>query len=366
MIGGPAEAVYGPMLIGLVFNILLYGTMLAQVYIYFTTYKKDRTWMKTLVILLLIIDTFNSVMDTIFVYDGLVTHFGDIQYIGLANWYLAADPVTTGVVGVIVQLFYAWRIYVLIQSWILVLLVVSVSLAGGIGATYITFKVTVTPDYTQWGAWHGIDVIWLGCAGAADILITMSLVWYLRGHKTGFKNSDMVVDRIIRITMQTGLLTSMVAITNLAVFIGDPTGTHLIVNTPLCKLYTNSLMSSLNARGGWKFDQSKDTPSNTHSTGVTSYHTNSTSGVRSVGETSKTSAGFVSRMMPKSLSKGPASTQSEVFVHVESHEMQDTILPIATKRPSMNRRDHETDGDASSIEDGLDLRYPARRKGDEV
>jgi hypothetical protein len=28
------------MLIGLVFNILLYGTMLAQVYIYFTTYKK--------------------------------------------------------------------------------------------------------------------------------------------------------------------------------------------------------------------------------------------------------------------------------------------------------------------------------------
>jgi hypothetical protein len=89
MKGGPAEAVYdslcclfpfalltinvivnrsyGPMLIGLLFNILLYGTMLVQVYIYFTTYKKcvirgmplassgaendnrDRTWLKALV-----------------------------------------------------------------------------------------------------------------------------------------------------------------------------------------------------------------------------------------------------------------------------------------------------------------------------
>lgn len=28
---------------------------------------------------------------------------------------------------------------------------------------------------------------------------------------------------------------------------------HLIFNVPLSKLYTNSLMSSLNSRGGWKF-----------------------------------------------------------------------------------------------------------------
>jgi hypothetical protein len=34
---------------------------------------------------------------------------------------------------------------------------------------------------------------------------------------------------------------------------------HLIFNFPLCKLYTNSLMSSLNARSGWRFfSQSRD------------------------------------------------------------------------------------------------------------
>ena len=33
----------------------------------------------------------------------------------------------------------------------------------------------------------------------------------------------------------------------------QPTGIHLIFNLPLSKLYTNSLMSSLNSRAGWKY-----------------------------------------------------------------------------------------------------------------
>ena len=56
----------GPMLIGFVFNVLLYGLMIAQVYIYYTTYKefvsffqmlgsfltaffRDKHWMKAFV-----------------------------------------------------------------------------------------------------------------------------------------------------------------------------------------------------------------------------------------------------------------------------------------------------------------------------
>ena len=29
---------------------------------------------------------------------------------------------------------------------------------------------------------------------------------------------------------------------------------HLMLNTPLCKIYANSILSSLNARGGWRFN----------------------------------------------------------------------------------------------------------------
>lgn len=36
----------------------------------------------------------------------------------------------------------------------------------------------------------------------------------------------------------------------------QPSGLHLIFNLPLSKLYTNSLMSSLNSRQGWQYDSS--------------------------------------------------------------------------------------------------------------
>ena len=36
----------------------------------------------------------------------------------------------------------------------------------------------------------------------------------------------------------------------------QPTGLHLAFNLPLSKLYTNSLMSSLNSRTGWQYDSS--------------------------------------------------------------------------------------------------------------
>ncbi|KAK0469178.1 uncharacterized protein EV420DRAFT_1492886 [Desarmillaria tabescens] len=38
---GPAEVAHGPMFIGFMFNVLLYGIMITQVYLYFTAYKQQ-------------------------------------------------------------------------------------------------------------------------------------------------------------------------------------------------------------------------------------------------------------------------------------------------------------------------------------
>ncbi|KAK7039516.1 hypothetical protein R3P38DRAFT_481029 [Favolaschia claudopus] len=80
------------------------------------------------------------------------------------------------------------------------------------------------------------------------MLITAILVKHLLGQKTGL-DSDILIDRIIRVTMQTGLATVLCATISLILFLTDPIGLHLAFNFPLCKIYTNSLLSSLNARG---------------------------------------------------------------------------------------------------------------------
>ncbi|KAF9442480.1 hypothetical protein P691DRAFT_714374 [Macrolepiota fuliginosa MF-IS2] len=250
----PAEAALGPALIGTLFNVFLFGTLVVQAYIYFTTYKKDPTWIKALIVALLSTDTFNTICDTIGIYEYLIKHFGDSVYMGIDNWALTTDPPLTGIIAMTVQLFFAWRIYVLTRSWIMTFIVIALSITGAVASFIFTHRAVVTPEFGRFQEFNTVVAVWLGSSAAADIVITCILVWYLQSHRTGFKGSDPMIDRIIRVTMQTGLLTSMTAIINIVLFMIYPTGTHMMINIPLCKLYSNSLLSSLNARGGWKYD----------------------------------------------------------------------------------------------------------------
>jgi len=110
------------------------------------------------------------------------------------------------------------------------------------------------PEFAKFQQFKVAVILWLASASLGDILITVTLVMYLRTQKTGFATTDTQVDRIIRLTVQTGFLTAVVAFVDLMLYLLDPSGTHLIFNFPLSKLYTNSLMSSLNARRGWRYD----------------------------------------------------------------------------------------------------------------
>ncbi|KAL0958547.1 hypothetical protein HGRIS_000687 [Hohenbuehelia grisea] len=64
----------------------------------------------------------------------------------------------------------------------------------------------------------------------------------------------MIIDRVIAVVLPTGLLQATVAILNLILFFGLPpprsdSGTQFVFNFVLSKLFTNSLLSSLNFRG---------------------------------------------------------------------------------------------------------------------
>jgi len=342
---GPAEIAHGPMFIGFTFNILLYGIMFTQVYLYFTTFKKDKAWMKIFVIVLLLADTANSIFDFIYLYESLIVHFADITYLEQADWVFATDPAITGITASLVQFFFAWRVMVLTHSWTLTGLVIVGSLAGGAGAIATAFEVGMTPQFVHFQNFKGVVILWLAAESVTDIVITGTLVWYLRRHKTGFQHSDSTIDRIIRLTVQTGLVTSLVATLDLIFFLTDPTGTHLIFNFPLCKLYTNSLMSSLNSRRGWQFGSTKTTStvdSEGNPRGVytadltqslpmtpitdTSMHKEG-SGLSGLGFLSR--AGAASRLEKKSY--------PEVFVHMERHQSVDETAISNARRASTRR-----------------------------
>lgn len=85
-------------------------------------------------------------------------------------------------------------------------------------------EISVTPAFVDFRKFEAVVIIWLVLACLADLLITAIMVWYLRKHKTGFQGSDLLVDRIIRLTIQTGLVTSVCAFVDLVLFLVDPSG----------------------------------------------------------------------------------------------------------------------------------------------
>lgn len=134
------------------------------------------------------------------------------------------DPALTGIICGAVQLFFAWRVKVLTSNWYLGALVAILALAG-IGGSIATASASLaTGTFTKFQEFQSIVIVWLVSACVGDFTITAILVWYLRKHKTGFQGSDELVDRIIRATVQTGLITSIMAIIDLIVYLVDPSG----------------------------------------------------------------------------------------------------------------------------------------------
>ncbi|KAK0194374.1 hypothetical protein F5146DRAFT_998774 [Armillaria mellea] len=195
---GPAEAVmevsvgrlyarHGPIFIGLMFNLLLYGIMVTQVYLYFAAYKQDKLVVKLFV------------FDFVYLYDCFVLHF-------------CITIATDNMLPILNRSIFRSR-----------------PDAGGIATAA---ECGITPQFVQFQKFQ--DVV--------------TICYDRRGQKTGFKRSDDLVNKIIRITVQTGLITSVCALVDLITFLSLPSGIHLIFNLPLSKLYINSLMSSLNSR----------------------------------------------------------------------------------------------------------------------
>ncbi|PBK99250.1 hypothetical protein ARMGADRAFT_1074133 [Armillaria gallica] len=323
-----ASASQGPMLVGHMLNILLMGVVLVQVYIYMITYeKRDKLWLKAFVLFLLIINLLNTVTQFIYMYNALIIHFMDPEYLAKVTAVFAISGALTGVISGSVQLFFAWRVKILTSNiWLVA--IVPVLGAGSIGSTVEAIKIGTFLRFQDIKAWV---ILWLVATCVADILITVILVWHLYGNLVlmyhtrspyvqGFRGSDELVDRIIRSTVQTGLITTLCALIDLLTYLLDPTGLHLVFNFPLPKLYTNTLLSSLNSRGGWSYDSSAE--SHSHTTG-----------------------GIVSGAAPKSKqgARFGTNTHPEVFVTVEQHKMGDVSL----RKPDLDSPDRDIKVDPS-------------------
>ncbi|KAJ3889954.1 hypothetical protein GG344DRAFT_66681 [Lentinula edodes] len=241
----PLSMIFGPLLVGVFLNCILYGVLVVQIFIYFQTYKKDNQRIRALVWYLFIMETLNTGFDIGLMLEPLVFRYGTERAVTRVPIMLSADPIVTVMISTPVQIFMAWRIKVISQSTVLFYGITFFSVCSFIGGLANTIAVTIINEFANLHQFDGSVITWLASSAVTDILITVTLVWILWKKRTNIRATDDAVSRIIRLTVQTGAITAFSAILDVILFLAIPNTTvNFVWDFALSKLYTNALIST--------------------------------------------------------------------------------------------------------------------------
>ncbi|KIK58353.1 hypothetical protein GYMLUDRAFT_45270, partial [Collybiopsis luxurians FD-317 M1] len=245
------QLVLGPYYFGVALNSFLYGVLFLQMIIYYQGYKRDSLWLRFFVLYLFIVETVNTGICVAMVYEPLIGQFGTDAPMSLFPSLLASQPFLETAISIPVQFFYAWRIYIIMRHYWVPALICLSSLASFAGAFWTSLCVHQAHSYQNKQIVNHPALIWSICAAGSDVIISATLITLLIRRKTGIKSTDDTIDRIIRTTVQTGAITGCFAVLDIVLFLVLPNSTmSFTFDFALPKLYSNSLISTLNARVG--------------------------------------------------------------------------------------------------------------------
>ncbi|KAH9060688.1 hypothetical protein EDB87DRAFT_1683380 [Lactarius vividus] len=262
-----------PLLLGTVWNWTLYGVLITQfcksfikpllvlpgsssrgedVYTY--NFPNDDKRLKFLGKWTLSVQSGLSLAD---LYYWFASGFGDITHLASPHLSVWDGPLLGGVVSLAVQFFFVYRIWVLSsrESWWLCLLISLCSIVAASSEISGGIYSHVSKGFTHGRVLKIFSLashyIWLIGSVLADGLIAISMVYHLEKRRTdggGFFSSH-AMSRIVRLTVETNLLTTAVAIIALVLIVVKPDKDWYTCPTAVMgKLYSNALLASLNNR----------------------------------------------------------------------------------------------------------------------
>jgi len=241
------------MLLGLFFNTYLYGLVTVQFLTYARTKFNDPTWIKFVVAVLFFVDTVHSAVAVYAGWEMCVTNYDNPASLAFVSWTIPFTACATSVAAIFTQYFLGNRVFVLTKSKLLVGLIAVLSLLGFIFGLYAGIRSGIVRIIADFAVLKPFVICWLGFQTSADLLITASLTFVLSRSRTGFRKTDTIINRLIRGAIQTGMFASIFALADLFSFVlhGD-TNLYAMFAFPIGRIYTNTLLDTLNARADLK------------------------------------------------------------------------------------------------------------------
>ncbi|KAG5729767.1 hypothetical protein E4T56_gene908 [Termitomyces sp. T112] len=261
----------GPPLIAFMLVWFLYGVTVMQVYIYYQWFPKDKIKIKALVYGMFFLDTLQSILVAADAFHWFALGFGNLNLLVKPVTAPFDAPILEVIMALVEQTFFCWRLRVLHKSWWLpssILLIAISGVVGGIASGIGGFKLgNLALLYTlKWqlslslAAMAVTDTL---IAVAMTILVKIprpSSIKYaflpftykqlLRLRTGEMEQTDNVLTRIVRLTVETNTVTASVGIISVVCLFATPHGSTIVLapTYALGKLYVNTLLAILNNR----------------------------------------------------------------------------------------------------------------------
>ncbi|KAL4256864.1 hypothetical protein AB1N83_012400 [Pleurotus pulmonarius] len=239
----------GAILIGALLGSVLFGAVTVQVYVYLQSPFNDTKWIQSLVVIIWVAECVWTIATWIYLYHIIVTNYGDLDVLERSHWALVMTPIISGMVEMIVQGFFAYRIWVLSGRRIIpavVSVITATQLAGCFVMGILAGQLSL-PVFASRFKWVITFVFSLTLS--ADLINTMTMCYYLRLNRRGITSTNRALDTLCLWTIQTGILLSITAMLIL-IFEQTLPRTEMWIGVALIKgkLYSNNFMASLNGR----------------------------------------------------------------------------------------------------------------------
>ncbi|TFK69941.1 hypothetical protein BDN72DRAFT_896846 [Pluteus cervinus] len=267
------DGTLGMLFIGMSVSAVLFGAACVQTFIYATSSRgqEDKWFLKTIVYLVfvrstLLLDTAHHVGVTMGMYRFFVTSYANIALLNDTSpssgaFYDLVGTACSAVLVFITQLFFAWRLWAFSFTipdrlkWALATVAVSgafLTFGSAIAIDHLTFANARigTSAFTSLGT---VGPAWkMNLIGAitCDIVITFGMVLNLCRSRTSVRRTNQCLSSLVVLTLNTGLITVILAIVALISFytLAPNVLLYIAIELTLPRCYVNSFLATLNSR----------------------------------------------------------------------------------------------------------------------
>ncbi|KAK0458201.1 uncharacterized protein EV420DRAFT_1544130 [Desarmillaria tabescens] len=245
------NSTFGAYLIGVIASSCLFGVTCTQTWYYFTRYS-DGFVLKALVGAIWVLEVLHVAFASHAIYYFVILHYGDPAALAETVWSASLNIGITGITALLVYLFYARRIYYLSNHnvpLVAAVVILSITRSG------TSISVTIYSLYLKYFVLferHSMTSLVrasLTVHVVTDLLVAISLCYYLHNSRTGIRRTDTIINRLMVYAVHNGLITSIADIFVIAFNTAYPSNlVYLSVYQIVANLYSNSFLATLNAR----------------------------------------------------------------------------------------------------------------------